>query len=320
VAAPASPSAAPQRPTLELPTEAPAPAPPLAPQETAAQPVAEQAPRTPAAASRAAPARNAAERLPVVRTAAARRSITPQPRPTAPQVAEPAVAQAVSPMPPAASVPLTQSAVPPPAPAVRAASGPGGIGPGVWIAGLIVLLGAGAATFFATRARRRRDDEVYDDVYETTPSQIYTAPEPMLAGEPTGGLVPEAPLPAFTMIEDADIAHATAAPEPARAMIGTEERVPATAPAAAEGPAFVMPAGPVPRGEARDALLKQMADAAPDAQNPFHARKARLRRARLILQHLEHQQEQAAIQPFDWRTYKPSTSHPAPATPPRVTV
>jgi hypothetical protein len=39
-----------------------------------------------------------------------------------------------------------------------------------------------------------------------------------------------------------------------------------------------------------------------------------------ILQSLEHQQKEEATKPFDWRTYKPSTSHPAPATPPRVTV
>jgi hypothetical protein len=63
-----------------------------------------------------------------------------------------------------------------------------------------------------------------------------------------------------------------------------------------------------------------MVAAEPSAENPFHARKARLRRARIILQTLEQQQKTAAIQPFDWRTYKPSTNHPAPATPPRVTV
>lgn len=63
---------------------------------------------------------------------------------------------------------------------------------------------------------------------------------------------------------------------------------PAPAPAMAHGGASV----PLPRRlpesfEERDALLKRMIDARPDRANPFTNRRARLRRARLILQSLD---------------------------------
>ena len=82
----------------------------------------------------------------------------------------------------------------------------------------------------------------------------------------------------------------------------------------------MMPEGPVPQTRAaRDALLERMVSAPPDEANPFTSRRARMRRARIILQSREIDQKQEATRPFDWRTYEPSTSHPAPATPPRVT-
>jgi len=65
-------------------------------------------------------------------------------------------------------------------------------------------------------------------------------------------------------------------------------RVPTPAPSMAHGGASV----PLPRRlpdtfEERDALLKRMIDARPDRANPFTNRRARLRRARLILQSLD---------------------------------
>nr|WP_143840456.1 hypothetical protein [Novosphingobium panipatense] len=62
--------------------------------------------------------------------------------------------------------------------------------------------------------------------------------------------------------------------------------------------------GPVPLAEDRQALLDAMVAAAPNAANPFTSHKARMRRARLILQHREHMQMQG--KPFDWRTYRPT--------------
>ena len=54
----------------------------------------------------------------------------------------------------------------------------------------------------------------------------------------------------------------------------------------ADGAAVVLPER-VPEAFAeRDALIKRMVAAKPDRANPFRSRKARLRRARLILQSL----------------------------------
>jgi hypothetical protein len=335
VVAPASPSAAPQpaaqQPTIQLPVQAPAPA---APSMDSSQIT------TAPAAETATPARAAAERRPAARTAAAPRSTAVQAAAVAaPLAAQPAVTPPVASNPPAASVPLAQPAVPAPAPetlpAARAASADWWMTPGAWVAALLLVFGAGAATYFAGRSRRRRD-EIDEATYETVPAGAYAEPETqtlqpasaMAANEPTGGLEPEVPLPAFTTVGDFAAAPIQASmPEPAetgevdaREAIGTEELMPATAHEASSAESFAMPAGPVPRGEARDALLKQMIDAAPDDQNPFRSRKARLRRARLILQSLEQKQKDEATQPFDWRTYQPSTRNPAPATPPRVPV
>ncbi|HTN13536.1 MAG TPA: hypothetical protein VL094_01895 [Sphingomonadaceae bacterium] len=87
-------------------------------------------------------------------------------------------------------------------------------------------------------------------------------------------------------------------PEPLRA-------VPVEAAGAAPVPLAVQPrfAGPpraveLPRAvpasfEERDALLKRMLDARPDRANPFRSRRARLKRARLILQSIGRKFERA---------------------------
>jgi hypothetical protein len=76
--------------------------------------------------------------------------------------------------------------------------------------------------------------------------------------------------------------------EPLTAAPAERPRVPTPAPSMAHGGASV----PLPRRlpesfEERDALLKRMIDARPDRANPFTNRRARLRRARLILQSLD---------------------------------
>jgi hypothetical protein len=197
--------------------------------------------------------------------------------------------------------------------------------PGAWLTGLILLLGAaGAALLLAGRSRRRRRvEEDYLD-HAPAPEPMPTVmPEPMpepimAANEPTGGLVPEAPLPAFATAEDVVGESEAIEPTPHPSdvqRIGSEELAPA-----AKAEPFIMPAGPVPQTRAeRDALLERMVAAPPDEANPFTSRKGRMRRARMILRSREIDQQQQATQPFDWRTYEPSTSHPAPATPPRVT-
>ncbi|WP_041558687.1 hypothetical protein [Novosphingobium sp. PP1Y] len=92
---------------------------------------------------------------------------------------------------------------------------------------------------------------------------------------------------------------------------------PASRPLERKVQAPVADSGPVPTGEERRELLESMAAAPPDAGNPFTSRKARLRRARIQLQHREHLQKQGMAQSFDWRTYRPATK-PSTPTPPLV--
>lgn len=319
------------QPTIVLPDAAPAPAAP------AAAPVVQQVPAAAPAATVAdepAPARSttraatkpvAAKPAAAHPTMAATRTAAPETTPVTPPVTpiaapDPRAADAI---PPVAAPPLAQPAVTPP-PAVAAASPAESdttsrLTTAAWIAGILAALGFGTAGVLALRSRRRDEEEDYDEAYyeeaqAAEPARFYAdgpmiAPAPA-ANEPTGGLEPELPMPAYTTVEE-KVAEEKVA-EPAKAIqptphpsvaqqIGTEELVP-------------------DNREERDALLERMVAAEPDAENPFTSRKGRMRRARLILQAREHEQKQAEAQPFDWRTYQPSTSNPAPATPPRVTV
>ena len=74
----------------------------------------------------------------------------------------------------------------------------------------------------------------------------------------------------------------------------------------------IIPAGPLPTGEEREALIRRMVAAPPDECNPFHSTKRRRKRARMLLHSAELNRRQAATEPFDFRTYKPfSQSEPA---------
>ncbi|MEJ6011307.1 hypothetical protein [Novosphingobium aquae] len=72
-----------------------------------------------------------------------------------------------------------------------------------------------------------------------------------------------------------------------------------------------IPAGPVPTGAERQALIERMVAAAPDASNPFHSRKSRRKRARIMLASAEHRQRTAATEPFDFRNYAPFSQQEA---------
>jgi hypothetical protein len=308
--APAAPGVAPPQPTLQLPTDSPAP-PPAASPSLVSQPVVEQPAQTAApvetasAPAKTVPARSAASRQ------ATRLSVSTPTVPTTrgvptPQPQAARAPLAAQPMPPAASLPLAHTAVAP-APVLREAPDDTrrGVNPLAWIAALFVLLGAGTV-LVAMRSRRRRVSEAYGDAYGIEPAE-------------TEQVFAPAPLPVFAPAENVAVEAIEPTPHPSAAQqIGSAEFV--AAPTAEPAP-FVMPAGPVPEARAeRDALLEEMVAARPDAENPFTSRKARLRRARIILQSREQHQKEDATKPFDWRTYRPSTSHPAPATPPRVTV
>lgn len=149
-------------------------------------------------------------------------------------------------------------------------------------ASILGVIGLGIAGFVATR-RRRRDEVVYDEVYE--PDLAYAADAPTTS------------IPDELAVRPQDRAYAAAAPVGAAA--------------------FTMPHGPVPSGEARERLLAEMVAAEPDEANPFTSAKARRRRARIILQAREQEQSQQAAAPFDWRTYRSPTSS-EPANPPMV--
>ena len=154
------------------------------------------------------------------------------------------------------------------------------------IAGAVVgVLGLGFAGFVATR-RRRKDEVVDDDPYETEKQSVDDEPVTSIPAELE---VPsEQPAAAYAPVT------ATTAPAPAMSS-----------------------SGPVPTGEARQQLLDEMVAATPDTANPFTSRPARRKRARIILQAREHRQRQQGDQSFDWRTYQPSADLD-PADPPLV--
>ena len=162
----------------------------------------------------------------------------------------------------------------------------------VGAAALAVLLlgGIGGGAWLVARSRRRAPMRG-----EAHQARLAPAQEPVRASASQAALDPAVPLPAFATFD------------------GTDER-------SEHAKALARGDGPLPRTRAeRDTLLHRMASAAPSAENPFTSRKARLRRARLILQRREYEERERTAQPFDWRTYEPPARQPAPATPRRVT-
>lgn len=236
---------------------------------------------------------------------------SPQPRAASRPTAQPRERSAVSapatvPAPvaeAAASEPLAPIPTPPLAAAPAAADMPPTVAentrtddPGTGFtaeAALAALLGAagfiGAALLI--RSRRRRESDRTDNAYEAVP---YASPSAM---RPVTGAPVKAPDPTPVSYAFYD----TKAP----LELGDKP---------------VIVEGEVPTGDAREELLRRMIEAEPDASNPFTSRKARRRRARLILQSREHGQAAPhdRKEPFDWRSYRSSTQN-APLHTPRVT-
>lgn len=182
-----------------------------------------------------------------------------------------------------------------PSPAAPASSPDDGI-PGEALAGLLAALGIGAVGYAAFRSRRRR----------TAPDEAYLADETLadrsLAAEPV---------------------HDEVAPPRTAPVFGTPRQAQKTewryglAPIRAEdAETQVMEREPMAADD-RTAVLDRMVDAAPDEANPFTSRKARRKRARLLLQQREAEAQRSA--PFDWRSYSPSTKPSTPAHTPLVT-
>lgn len=262
-------------PTMVLPVAPPAPAPAPAP-ATISSPVVQAVPPRPAAA--ASPAEAAAE--PAARPAPRREPARSAERLTeratersAATVPSPAAAEApetpaVAPIAAAAPVivPTPTEAAPAPQPAAERSGL--GVEEGLLVA-LLGALGLAGVGFLALR-RRREDDE--DELLAEAPLTAAAAAAPIVA---------------------------TPAAAPAAFPTGLRQLADPNA-------AFAMPAGPVPTGAAREALLDRMVTADPDEANPFGTPKARRRRARLLLQQREAELSRDARTPFDWRTYDPA--------------
>ncbi len=175
----------------------------------------------------------------------------------------------------------------------------------VGVAGGVLLIGlAGYAL-----TRRRREDEVeevqtvvtpkgrtYVDPSYSEPAVVTTVAEPARAVPVPVDAVAEADaraLDAQPLVVNDPAAEAFAKPISRRKRADSPEAV-------------MLREGPLPTGEERAELLQRMMEAEPDEANPFHTPRARMRRARLILQTREQELRDKATERFDWRTYKPS--------------
>jgi hypothetical protein len=202
--------------------------------------------------------------------------------------------------------------------------------PGEAIAGLLAALGLGAVGYAMMRSRRRRDE---DEVAYDTAIEPVAAEPPAFAPEARSDVAEPAPRTASVfgatgIAGDRQVQYGFArssvqAPADGE-LLEREPMVLATpvAPAAAPNRKAPAPlAGSIGdmSAEERTRLIDEMVEAEPDEANPFIARPARRKRARLILQRMEHEQRQNSNAPFDWRTYRPTTEPTEPASPPLVT-
>lgn len=260
VAAAAEPSApTPSAPTIVIP-DVTAPPAQIAPtpQEVAATPVEEAPVAAPAARTTTREAAPRAPR-PVARTAAPVADAAPVAAIPAARTITPAAAPAL--LPPES--PIAQPAARPAStdtitPATENAN---------WALplGALVLVGIGGIVFASSRRRRVMRYDVAD---------------------PEANFAATSPEPAFKR----DVVL-----EPVATPVVTP---PSGTRFANLSPADLAEDGPVPTGEAREALLARMVAAAPDAANPFKSPQGRRRRARLILQARENRwAERLAEQP-----------------------
>ncbi len=283
-------------PAVSVPPAAPAPvvaaSPPAAAAPTIAVPPVTVQPTAPQPEAAAAEPVAAAARAPARAEPAPRRVAAPSasaPAPTAAAPAPAAVAAAeVAPAAPTGSAldtPLAAAAPAPVAEAPAAEADSGLTGEEAGFLALLAAIGIGGIAFLVMgRRRRRMASAIETDDYAPTPVAAAAS-----LRQPT--VMTETPVRADPVYAVAD--------HPAQPAVASR---PAAAPQSA--PAFAM--GRQPTGDDRQDLLDRMVAAAPDETNPFTSRKARRRRARLLLQAREDaQRSDAATKPFDWRSYEP---------------
>lgn len=296
----------------EAATSAPAPAPaPVAVQPAPAQPtvvttstpVVQSVPAEPevaAPAAKPAPApRVAAKPAQPPARAATPAAVREAPAPAVPVAQSPA--QRAAPAPGALAsgpAPVRAPVAATPSPAAPAPTSNDATLPVAGIVGLLAALGIAGLGIAAMRSRRRARQDEWDAAEEPAvvaetppPAPMPVAMEPVLlepALEERG--VPAAVIP---------IAVASSRPMP-------RQVAPRHAGATAVMLGTLMPE----TAEERQNLLERMVAAEPDEGNPFHSHKSRLRRARIQLQHRERLAQEAAArgEPFDFRTYRPSTT------------
>lgn len=208
--------------------------------------------------------------------------------------------------------PVTPAAAPAPAPASDMER--------YWpigVAGGVLLIGLAG---FALTRRRREDEEDAVEVVVTPTSRTYIDPSyaepatPVVQATPVAEPAKAVPVPvdAFAQADAERVAAQPVAVTPVATTLVPDPAAeafakPVSRPKRADSPEGVMlREGPLPTGEERAELLKRMMEAAPDKANPFHTPRARMRRARLILQAREQELREKATERFDWRTYKPS--------------
>ena len=173
---------------------------------------------------------------------------------------------------------------------------------------LLGLLGIGAAggLFALTRRRKPEVDVTYDVAPVTARVEPLREPAPLaVEPAPVASAMPMEP----TRSQPVRASFAPADYYTGDAMPGEAGWRPRNA--VQEAAAAMMADGPPPVGRERADLLRAMTSASPDRFNPFTSPKARRRRARLILQYRETLWEARVAQPFDWRTYEPSSKRVA---------
>lgn len=276
----------------------------------AATPARQAAPRAHAAARPAEPAPRAqAESSRTVTQTVAKDTTKPANDASTPVRRDPAGLYAAD------GTPVTPAAAPAPAPASDMER--------YWpigVAGGVLLIGLAG---YALTRRRREDEGDAVEVVVTPTSRTYIDPSyaepatPVVQATPVAEPAKAVPVPVDAFAQ-ADAERVAAQPVAVTPVVAT----PVTLVPDPAAEAFAKPVsrrkrtdspegvmlreGPLPTGEERAELLKRMMEAAPDKANPFHTPRARMRRARLILQAREQELREKATERFDWRTYKPS--------------
>lgn len=298
-----APAAVEAAPPIVLQPAAPAAATPAP--TVVSQPMIQTVPAAPVAVAEAEPSASAAA-APAARTTTARRATATRTATTT--AAAPVAASAAAPSAPVAAEPVL-APVPDPVAATDPAVAPVAtvkpVNPmpsdALIFGGLLAALGLGGAYALSRRRRRPQDEAVEFERPVVTP------------------IVPVAPS-ATAPAPFKPLVTAPRTPAIAQQIAGERLTSPiASAPVAERRiERFAMPTGPVPQGDERDALIEQMVDAPADKANPFTTRKARRRRAKIMLASRESELKQQARQPFDWRQHETATSETTPARDPAL--